>query len=255
MSRGIEQLVERQVLRWLEEQRVSLRPSEPSAVETLRPVICVSRQFGALGGEVGRQVAQRLSFSFYGQELVDEIAKQAHVRRKVVESLDERVQTGIRQWVDELMALREFAPSDYLRNLSQVVLTLGRHGRSVVIGRGAHLILDPASTLRVRCYAPIDWRINQVAARHNLSRPDAHALIQRVDGERAAFYRAHFNADVSDPEHFDLLLNVSTTPLETCAEMVTGAFEARFSSAAVPPKSHVRATALAEPSVARARAR
>ena len=255
MSRGIEQLVERQVLRWLEEQRVSLRPPEPSTTEVLRPVICVSRQFGALGGEVGRQVAERLGFSFYGQELVDEIAKQAHVRRKVVESLDERVQTGIRQWVDELMVLREFAQSDYLRNLSQVVLTLGRHGRSVVIGRGAHLILDPASTLRVRCYAPTDWRIGQVAERHNLSRSNAHELLLRVDAERAAFYRAHFNADVSDPEHFDLLLNVSKTSLETCAEIVVGAFEARFASAAAPPKSQVRATALNEPPVANARAR
>jgi len=255
MSRGIEQLVERQVLRWLEEQRVSERPPEPSAPEALRPVICVSRQFGALGGELGRQVAQRLGFSFYGQELVDEIAKQAHVRRKVVESLDERVQTGIRQWADELMALRQFAPSDYLRNLSHVVLTLGRHGRSVVIGRGAHLILDTSSTLRVRCYAPIEWRIGKVAERHNLSRADAHALIVRVDGERAAFYRAHFNADVSDAEHFDLLLNVSKTSLETCAEIVVGAFEARFASSSAPPKSQVRATALSEPPVASARAR
>ncbi|MGH8311193.1 MAG: AAA family ATPase, partial [Steroidobacteraceae bacterium] len=182
-------------------------------------MICISRQFGALGGELGRQVAERLGFGFYGQELVDEIAKQAHVRRKVVESLDERVQTGIRQWVDELMVLREFAPSDYLRNLSQVVVTLGRHGRSVVIGRGAFLILDRASTLTVRCYAPIEWRIAQVAERHNLTRANAHALLLRVDGERAAFYRAHFNADISDPEHFDLLLNVSKTPLETCAEI------------------------------------
>jgi cytidylate kinase len=255
MSRGIDQLVERQVLRWLEEQRVSLRPPEPMRVEASRPVICVSREFGSLGGELGRIVAERLEFSFYGQELVDEIARQAHVRRKVVESLDERVQSGIRQWVDQLMVVRRFAQSDYLRNLSQVVLTLGRHGRSVVIGRGAHLILDPASTLRVRCYAPADWRIGQVAVRHNLGRSDAQALMERVDAERAAFYRATFNADVSDPEHFDLLMNVSTTSLETCAEIVAQAFVARFANVSAPPKSQVRATALAAEPAAAARGR
>jgi cytidylate kinase len=243
MSRGIEQLVERQVLRWLEEERVSLHPPEPPAEAAPRPVICVSREFGALGGEVGRQVAERLGFGFYGQELVDEIAKQAHVRRKVVESLDERIQSGIRQWVDELMVLRQFRSSDYLRNLSHVVLTLGRHGRSVVIGRGAHLILDRASTLCLRCYAPLKWRIGQVAERYELRATDAEQLIRRVDAEREAFYRAHFNVDVSDPEHFDLLLNVSTMSLEACTQLVVDAYEARFSSdASMPPKSQVRAT-------------
>ena len=244
MSRGIEQLVERQVLRWLEEERVSLRPPEPRVEEPMRPVICVSRQFGAFGGEVGRQVAERLGFGFYGQELVDEIAKQAHVRRRVVESLDERVQSGIRQWVDELMVVRQFRPSDYLKNLSHVVLTIGRHGKSVVIGRGAHLILDHASTLRLRCYAPLKWRIERVAERYDLSPSEAEAMIQRVDGEREAFYRAHFNVDVSDPEHFDFLLNVSTMSLEACAQVIVDAFEARFSNdSSSSPKSQVRATA------------
>ena len=95
----------------------------------------------------------------------------------------------------------------------------------------------------------------QVAARHNLSRADAHALIERVDGERAAFYRAHFNADVSEPDHFDLLLNVSKTSLETCVQIVVAAFEARFASASAPPKSQVRATAPVERAPASARAR
>jgi hypothetical protein len=249
MSRGIEQLVERQVLRWLEEERVSLNPPESRIEEPLRPVICVSRQFGAFGGEVGRLVAERLDFGFYGQELVDEIAKQAHVRRRVVESLDERLQSGIRQWVDELMVVRQFRPSDYLRNLSHVVLTIGRHGRSVVIGRGAHLILDARSTLRLRCYAPLAWRIDRVAERYDLTASESEKRIRQVDAEREAFYRTHFAVDVSDPEHFDFLLNVSTMSLEACAQVVVDAFEARFvNDASAPPQlqvaqvSQVRAT-------------
>src|SRR5687767_6032054 len=115
MSRSIEQIVNQQIMRWNEEQRVTLQRSARETREA-PPVICISRQFGALGGEVGRRVAERLGFSFYGQELVDEIAKQAHVRRKVVESLDERNQDSIRLWVDELMDIRSFLPSDYLRN-------------------------------------------------------------------------------------------------------------------------------------------
>jgi cytidylate kinase len=203
-------------------------------------VVCISREFGAQAGPLAEEVAARLGFDVCDQQLVDEVAKQAHVRRRVVESLDERVQRGITQWADRLMETQQFRTSDYLRNLSQVVLTLGRHGKSVIIGRGAHLILDPAYALRVRCYAPLQWRVAQVAAHEGLSLARAEMLVLRVESERRAFYREHFRVDVGDPEAFDLLLNVSTLPVETRAELVVAAFNARFGKASVAPKSGVR---------------
>jgi cytidylate kinase len=237
--RRIEQLVNQQVLRWTEEQRVASRPPPPMP-DTAQPVICISREFGAQAGDLAAALGARFGFDVCDQDLVDQVARHAHVRRRVVESLDERVQTGIRQWADELMAMQHFNHSDYLRNLSEVVLTLGRHGRSVIIGRGAHLILNPTHTLRVRCYAPFDWRAAEVARRHQLSRGRAESLTLRVDGERRAFYREHFNADISDPLSFDLMLNVSSAPLATRADIVAAAFTAKFKDFAEAPRSEVR---------------
>jgi cytidylate kinase len=235
MSRSIEQLVDQQVLRWLAERqiadrpyRMAPRPSQPPVAEHQRPVICVSREFGALGGEIGRITAARLEFAFYAQELVDEIAKQAHVRRKVVESLDERRRTGIARWIDELVRIGRFTPTDYMHNLSAVVLTLGRHGKSVIVGRGAFLLLDPALTLRVRCHAPLEWRVERAAKTHGLSEFDARAMVVRIDRERTTFYRENFKVEVSDPQHFDMFLNPSTTGVEECAELLLSAFQARF---------------------------
>src|SRR6266540_839853 len=237
MSRSIEQLVDQQVLRWLAERQIAdrlsgspPRPSEPPVAEAQRPVICVSREFGALGGQIGRIAAGRLGFGFYAQELVDEIAKQAHVRRKVVESLDERRRSGVARWVDELVQIGRFTPTDYMHNLSAVVLTLGRHGKSVIVGRGAFLMLDPEFTLRVRCHAPLDWRVERAATTYGLSAFDARAMVVRIDRERTAFYRDNFKVEVSDPHHFDLFLNPCTTGVHACAELVVSAFEARFGS-------------------------
>jgi cytidylate kinase len=238
VRRSIEQLVNQQILRWTEEQRVAQRRLVPPD-DVSKPVVCISREFGAQAGDLARRVASRLDFDVCDQELVDEVAKQAHVRRQVVESLDERMQSGIRQWVDEMMEQPHFTPSDYLRNLSQVVLTLGTHGRSVIIGRGAHLILDPAQTLRVRCYAPFAWRVEQVAARHGISVSRAEVLTTRVDGERTEFYRRHFNADVADPSAFDLMINVSTTSLGARTAMVVDAFESKFPERDAPPQSGI----------------
>ncbi|HET9954238.1 MAG TPA: cytidylate kinase-like family protein [Polyangiaceae bacterium] len=269
MWRSIEQLVNQQVLRWTEAQRVSAQqsitrdtlppvsgtaagsgPSDGLAQVDLEPTICISREFGTYAAELAREVAARIGFDVYDQELVDEISRQAHVRRKVVESLDERVQHGLSAWVDELMELRSFTPSDYLRNLSQVVLTIGRHGRGILIGRGAHLILNPSHALRIRCYAPLDWRIQRVAEREGLSTAKATALTARVDAERVQFYREHFRTDFYDPSNFDVLINASTTPLAARAELIVQAFEAKFAPTASPsliPVSGVRAKPQLEP--------
>src|SRR5262249_5160823 len=147
---------------------------------------------------------------FYSDDLINDIADKAHVRQQVVESLDERVQDGIAEWVAGLIKRGVFAPSDYLRNLSNVLLTLARHGKGVIIGRGAHFLLDGKTTLRVRVIAPIEVRVARIAKRDGLSEEDARTKILRIDGERVAFNRLHYNADIGDPNNYDLVLNTGT---------------------------------------------
>lgn len=241
MSRSIEQIVNQQVLRWEEQRAAAQRASRPPP-ELSQPVLTISRQFGALGGDVGKLVARNLGYSFYAQELVHEISKHAHVRRKIVESLDERLRSGIAEWVSRKIDGGGFASSDYLRNLSQVLLTIGKHGKAVIVGRGAHLLLDPGHTLRVRCYAPLPWRVEQIARREGIGQSAAAQYVQRVDAERDAFFRQFFNVDINDPQQFDVLLNTATHPLEVCAELLTQALMTRFGDQVLPaaPASTVR---------------
>lgn len=215
-------------MRWLAEQRNSVGAVAVHSREIQRPMVTISREYGALGATIGRRVAEQLGFDYYEQELVHEIAKHAHVRQKIVASLDERSQSRIGSWVTDMMTGGFFAPSDYLKNLSQVIVTLGRHGRAVIIGRGGHLILDPKQTLRVRAYAPFEDRVRYIARRDGLALTAARRKVQRIDGERATFYQQHFKNDVSDALNFDLLLNTSSLGLEECASAVAAAFRRRF---------------------------
>jgi len=228
MIGSIDHFVDQQILLWQEERRIRERKGVEGNVQ--RPTICISRQYGARGAAMGRLVADRLGFRFYSDELIHDIAAAAHVRQQVVESLDERVQDGIAEWVAGLIKRGVFAPSDYLRNLSKVVLTLGRHGKGVIIGRGAHFLLDGATTLRVRVIAPLDVRVARVAARDGLSEAEARAKVTRIDDERVAFNRQHYNADIRDPDHYDLLVNAGTLGVEGAAAQTVAAFQFRFGS-------------------------
>jgi len=226
MIGSIDHFVDQQILLWQEERRIRERKGVEGNVQ--RPTICISRQYGARGAAMGRLVADRLGFRFYSDELIHDIAEAAHVRQQVVESLDERVQDGIAEWVAGLIKRGVFAPSDYLRNLSKVVLTLGRHGKGVIIGRGAHFLLDGNTTLRVRVIAPLDARVARVAARDGLSEAEARAKVTRIDDERVAFNRQHYNADIRDPNNYDLVVNAGTLSVEGAAAQTAAAFQFRF---------------------------
>lgn len=225
----IDHFVDRQILLWQEERRIRERKGVEGNVQ--RPTICISRQYGARGAAMGRLVAERLDFGFYSDELIHDIAEKAHVRQQVVESLDERVQDGIAEWVAGLIKRGVFAPSDYLRNLSNVVLTLGRHGKGVIVGRGAQFLLDAKTTLRVRVIAPLELRVARIASRDGLSEADARAKVLRIDGERVAFNRQHYNADIGDPINYDLVVNAGTMGVEGAAAQTIGAFQLRFGAA------------------------
>jgi cytidylate kinase len=224
MIGNIDHFVNQQILLWQEERRIADR----RRLGSQQPMLCISRQYGARGAAMGRMVSERLGFRFYSQELIHEIAEVAHVRRQLVESLDERVQDGISEWVAGLIKRGGFAPSDYLQNLSKVVLTLGRHGKGVIIGRGAHFLLEPKSTLRVRVVAPLEVRVARIAARDGLTEEQARATILRIDDERVAFNRQHYGADIADPVHYDIVVNAGTLGPEGAAELTLQAFAQKF---------------------------
>lgn len=227
MIGSVDQLVNQKILLWEEERRIAAR-KRPDRQD---PMICVSREYGARGAAMARMVAGQLGFQFYSQELIQGIAEVARVRQEVVESVDERLQDRISEWVAGLMRRDGFSPSDYLRNLSKVVLTLARHGKGVVVGRGAHFILERKSTLRVRVIAPLETRVARIAERDGLSTSEARATIQRIDAERVAFNRRHYGADLTDTSNYDLIVNTGTLGLEGANNQVVAAFESRFGRA------------------------
>jgi len=227
MTGSIESFVDQQIRRWQEERRIVDRQklNEPG---TQRPMITISRQFASRGAEIGKAVSERLGFHFFSQDLIHRVAEQAHVRTSLVESLDERAQSGIAHWISTMMQSGRFASSDYLRNLSRVVMTLGRHGQGVIMGRGGQFILERKLTLRVRVIAPLEMRATRVMQREGLTMDQAKTRCISVDADREMFHRQQFGQDITDPAHYDLVLNTGVMSVETCVGLVTSAFQTHF---------------------------
>ncbi|MBW1866319.1 MAG: cytidylate kinase-like family protein [Deltaproteobacteria bacterium] len=213
--RSINQIIEEQVRRW---QLVhSERVGKPEL-----PVITVSREPGSGGNLVAARIAEKCGLDLFHQEVVHEMAISAQAEPRILESLDEKRLSTLEDWISSLIHRRHIWPDEYLKHLMKVVGTIGKHGKAVIVGRGANFILPPEKRFRVRVIAPQKDRISNVAREFNVPMKDAKRRVIKTESQRIAFIRKYFNADISDPLNYDLIINTKTCSLDAVGGAVCG---------------------------------
>ncbi len=214
--KAIHQLIEEQVRRW------EILRKEKSAAKTL-PVITLSREPGSGGKFVAKAVADRLGLNLFHQELINAMAENADTSTSVIRTLDEKGLSMIEDWVSAAISERHLWPDEVSRMLMRVIGTIGRHGKAIIVGRGANFVLPPENRFRVRIIAPLDHRVDHVAETYGLSKKDAKLRVLRTESDRRAFVRKYFHSDIADPANYDMVLNTGTLSVESAAAAICSA--------------------------------
>jgi cytidylate kinase len=223
--RSIDQLVDHQVRRWQLEARMQrLRPR--------RPCIALSRLPGSGADELGRLLAERLGYAFFGIEIVDRIARLSGIQHELVRGMDERVRGAIEAMVDGLRGRpAALGESEYVRCLVRVIATLGEGGSAVIVGRGGPYLLDAGRALRVLVVARREERIERVAKRYDLPFAEAAGRLDREDEGRRQFVRRSFGVDPDDASLYDVAVNTSSFGVEGAAAVIEELLAMRWPAA------------------------
>jgi len=217
-KRSIQQIIEEQVKRW-----EAMKPKEKEIDERGVSVITVSREPGSGGKLIAKGIAEKLGFDLFHQEVIHEMAESAQAKTMLLETLDEKGLSVLDDLVSAIVYERHLWPDEYLKHLMKVVGTIGKHGRAVVVGRGANFILSKGKIFRVRIIAPLDLRIKNVIREHGTSEDETKKRILRTESNRRAFIRKYFNANITDPKNYDFILNTGTLSIDAAVNSVVGA--------------------------------
>jgi len=215
---SIDQFVKQQVKKW--EGQFSGKKDKAGAQI---PVITVAMEPGSGGSIIAARIAERLKFDYFHRDIVEKIAKTAKIRGAVVNSLEKERLTGVKDFISSLVEDQYIHPDTYLRHLLVVVSTIAKHGRAVIVGRGANFILPAEDIFAVRVIAPLKKRIHEVALAHRAPTEEAKRRVIRRESRRKAFVRHSFNADISDPIHYDLTINTAKMSIDSAVEAVIAA--------------------------------
>jgi cytidylate kinase len=225
------------VLQYWESQKLDAGQATDSGHPKGLFAIAISRESGARGTSIAREVGARLGWLVYDHELVERIAKEMKLRTSLLESVDEKRVSWLQECVESFAAAPMITKSSYFRHLAQTLLSLATHGECVIVGRGAAQILPAETTLRVRLVAPLEWRIRAMSEKLGVAKEVAGRQVERIDCERICFVKDHFHKDARDASQYDLVLNSSRYSMDECAELIVEALrrlQAHTSSEAVP---------------------
>ena len=214
----IEKFVKDQIKKW--ERHF---PAKHKKEEARIPVITVSKEPGADGNILAQKIAERLDLDIFNRDIIKGIAESAKISASVIETLEKKRLSGVEDFISSLVNKHYLYPGVYLEHLMKVVCTIAEHGQAVIVGRGANFILPPEKRFSVRIVAPLDVRIQNIARRFDVSAEEAKRRVIRRESRRSAFIRQSFNADISDPLHYDLTITTGKLSIESAVEAVIGA--------------------------------
>ena len=199
-------------------------------------VIC--RGTGSLGEEVAAALARQLQWHVFDKELVEYIARNAHVRERIVRELDEKAQTLIQDTIERMLRLVEegsFGEEEYHRCLLQALGTLSAQGGAVFVGHGATFALREPEGFHVRVMASPQTRIERLSRRWQVPPDEAARRMREADTDFREFVHYHFKKDPDDLTYYDVIFNTDHLTVDQVVAAVMSAMERSGSEAVRRP--------------------
>ena len=206
-------------------------------------IVAISQTLGSLGEEIGRKLAQTLSWPCADREVILEAANRFGEGVMVLEHFTEEKPHLWERFSDSQRRYQTF--------IEAIILEMAARGHVVLSGRGASLVLRTVRhALKVRVTAPELVRAKRVETQQGLTPEAAEHLVRHSDRERAARLKFLYHVGWEDPLLYDIALNTERVDVEHACGLLQAALKSECFQPTPESRAEIQDLSLA----ARARA-
>ena len=185
------------------------------------PIITISRGICSGGTQLAELLHAKLGWPILSQEDVSTAAAEAYRMSK------EELLRGL------------YLPANFYerfthRKTRYLLATQATIGELLVDGNGIYhglagqfLFQNLGNAFKVRIVAPNTLRVENAVHRRSLTRHEAARHIREADEHRLLWGRQIFDADINDPDLYDLVVNLDKVSLATAANLITDIMQGR----------------------------
>lgn len=194
-------------------------------------VVCIGRQFGSGGHDIGKMLAERLNIPFYDKNLIELASQRSGLNPEMLERGEER---KTNQWLyagmtnANGMTMNSLPPTEITFALQRdIIMDAAKEGDCVIVGRCSDVILRAmdVKVLSVFIAAPFEDRVQRKMKIENLDEKTTSALVRKTDRRRRAYYNYNTGLEWSSPDNYDLCINSSSVGIEQAVKMLAELYE------------------------------
>lgn len=195
-------------------------------------VVCIGRQYGSGGREIGQKLTQRLGVTCYDKLLIQRAARESGLTEAIVAEEDERpiglgAMVSGNPFADSASLDKAFYSKEerVFAAESKAIEEIASKGSCVIIGRCASSILRDAgyNVLSVFIYADDDDRARRIAQRNGLSEKAARRKAEKVDRMRKRYFDFYSDTPWGEPASYDLMISSSRYGIDGTADVIAKA--------------------------------
>ena len=194
----------------------------------MNKVITISREYGAGGHTIGKQVAQELGIELYDRDIVRETARASGYAAETVQEEEEEVSRGS-AILNSILSNSVHFPNtqDAIHEVQQaVILQYAKAGPCVILGRCADEVLRSSGIpcLNVFIHASEIHRAERMKAETGITdATELQRLITRKDHLRSNYYSHYTGRQWGDSHNYHLTLDSGVLGDELCARIIIAA--------------------------------
>ena len=194
----------------------------------MNKVITISREYGAGGHTIGKQVAQELGIELYDRDIVRETARASGYAAETVQEEEEEVSRGS-AILNSILSNSVHFPNtqDAIHEVQQaVILQYAKAGPCVILGRCADEVLRSSGIpcLNVFIHASEIHRAERMKAETGITdATELQRLITRKDHLRRNYYNHYTGRQWGDSHNYHLTLDSGVLGDELCARIIISA--------------------------------
>ena len=199
----------------------------------MNKIITIGREFGSGGREIGRRLSENLSFAYYDQEIISEIAKRTSLSEKYVEAIVEQhslfsfpIHIGRSFYPVADPALDQTLK--IYQEQTRIILEMARKSDCVIVGRCADFILKEENPFQIFVYADVESKLRRChtkgPAQENLSDRELKQKMSGIDKKRANYYELLTGRSWGNKLNYDLCINTSGLDIKLLAQALANLF-------------------------------